>query len=64
MRISRDDGIGAACALTALALVSWLSVENQAYDACRTLLAAPNADGVKPSAEAEKCQRKLGLPAD
>jgi hypothetical protein len=65
MQLERSDLIGAGCAVLALGLIAWLSLDSWAITRCEEILsAAPAGEAGQVSPERTKClSRQNRLPA-
>ena len=64
MRLERSDLIGGGCALLALGLIAWLSLDSWAITRCDAFIAAGGAgDGAALTPEQAKCLARR-KPAD
>ena len=62
MQLERSDLIGGACAVLALGLIAWLSLDSWAISRCEGLLAADGAGAAGPdSPELAKCLKRRNL---
>ncbi|MEZ6001728.1 hypothetical protein [Hyphomonas sp.] len=59
MQLERSDLIGGACAVLALGLIAWLSLDSWAITRCQEILSEMPAGEAGPlSPELEKCLRR------
>ena len=59
MQLERSDMIGSACAVLALGLIAWLSLDSWAITRCEEILSAgPAGEAGQVSAEQAECLRR------
>ena len=59
MQLERSDLIGSACAVLALGLIAWLSLDSWAITRCEEILSADPAGEAGPAlAERERCLKR------
>ena len=64
MQLERNDLIGGACALLALGLIAWLSLDSWAITRCEGILASDGAgDAGDVSPEAARCLKRQNPPS-
>jgi len=62
MQLERSDLIGGACAVLALGLIAWLSLDSWAITRCEEILSADAAGEAGPAlAEREQCLKRQNL---
>ena len=61
MHLQRSDLIGGVCAVAALAMIAWLSLDSWAITRCEELLASETAD---ESPELAKCLARQTPPPE